>query len=439
MVFSENGKLLAAAAGSTAKIWYTATGALMKELAHEGDFMWVHFCSNDTRLISGSTDGKIKMWDTISWDATQEVDNLSTLTALTFHQDRYFACGLTDGSIRLWKRCTTAWVSQWTLKSSRWIDSLAISSDGLLLASSEYGTTVSIWDVETGNMLHTIRGQETLAAVKFSQKGQTLVIASDEGLIEFWNTQNWNLERTLQTEGYFTDFAISPNDKYIATNEDLSSITVWDIEKGAVCQVAEGHIGPIRGVIFSSDGQFMASVGGDSTTRLWNFAPGISTKRSGARLSERSWIEKFQFSKDKKIVAVIPSRDLGYVNVWSTETGVVVKTLANAEYEEGTLDEWLESFEIEHSSGTKDESSDKAISLTNTAPSQELQVSVDQGWLVIGSQKSIWLPPDCRPTHFHISESYLLTLGMPDLHVYIISFNPAEMSPEQLECSHEEG
>jgi WD40 repeat protein len=57
------------------------------------------------------------------------------------------------------------------------VNSVAISPDGLTLVSSSWDDTIKIWDVQTGQILRTLRDSNGVWSVAMSPDGLTLSVA----------------------------------------------------------------------------------------------------------------------------------------------------------------------------------------------------------------------------------------------------------------------
>jgi len=68
--------------------------------------------------------------------------------------------------------------------------SVAISPDGQTLASGSDDKTIKLWNLKTGDLLHTLTGHESyVLSVAISADGQTLASGSADKAIKLWEKQ----------------------------------------------------------------------------------------------------------------------------------------------------------------------------------------------------------------------------------------------------------
>jgi uncharacterized caspase-like protein len=81
---------------------------------------------------------------------------------------------------------------------NNFVNALAFSRDGRMLASGSYDSTIKLWDLATGRELRTLKGHAgPIAALDLSPDGRYVVSGSDDGSARLWSTQTGDLLATM--------------------------------------------------------------------------------------------------------------------------------------------------------------------------------------------------------------------------------------------------
>jgi WD40 repeat protein len=167
---------------------------------------------------------------------------------------------------------------------------VAFSPDGKRLASGSWSGQTLVWDLETGELIQDLRSKRGIGEhsskpninqIVFSKDGKKIATASFDGSVRIFSTETWEEEQALlEHHDMLFTLAFSPDGKQIATAGRDRQIMVWDAESGKrqhliSTQTGDGHLrGMISSVTFSPDGKQLLSAGGDSTIRMWDPATG---------------------------------------------------------------------------------------------------------------------------------------------------------------------
>ena len=294
VALSPDGKILATGAfgTGTVSLWDVATG---REIGSPGTYQpagaptgtnatavnSVAFSPDGKTVVSGGSDGTVRLWDTATGQETGSPFTASLagkINSVAFSPDgKTVASGGNDGVIWFWNDSANRQIGTSHAASAPPFTSVAFSPDGRTLASGgshgyEQGV-IRLWNITTGRPVGvplTASRSGAFNTVAFSPNGEFLVSGSQDDSVRLWNTATGRLVRTLlkgsPVEPALTgnppepaySVAFSPNGRFVAAADRLGTVRLWNLATGALIWVLQSPLSEALSVAFSADSKILA-------------------------------------------------------------------------------------------------------------------------------------------------------------------------------------
>ena len=234
------------------------------------------------------------------------------------------ATGDLDGNIRLWQMQTGQQLL--TLKGhSAWVRSIAFSPQGDILASGGADHLVKLWNVSDSQCFRTYTGHtKGVYSVTFSPDGQTVASGSQDGTVKLWDIDTGESLKTLQGHtNWVLSVAFSPQGKTLVSGSADQTVRFWDCRTGRSLRTLQGHTDGVCSVALTRDGKTLASGSADQTVRFWDVSSGCELKTC---IGHSKGVLSVAFSPDGQTLA---SSSAGKtIRLWDVLDGKCLKTLA---------------------------------------------------------------------------------------------------------------
>ncbi len=286
------------------------------------------FSPDQRRVASGDTNGVVKLWNaadgrlirTIGHPQLRTIGYPQQVTAVAFTPDGRRLVTVA-GTIRTWDAETGRLIHNFD--ESFWSSAvLAVSSDGLRLVAGSNDAAAQEWDIASGRKVKDYvddLGGGPIAAAAFSQDRRLLATAHDGGLIRIWNTESGELVHTVKGDDLPTGtIAFSPDGGRFLSYTTDGTVSVWDVASGKLIR-SQKHGGDTSLLAFWTDWKRARICCGDAITTFDITAP----RSTRAVLPSINQPTAAAFSPDGTLL-VIGARD-GTLRLLQAESGKLTR------------------------------------------------------------------------------------------------------------------
>ena len=209
LTFSPDGKTVAFSGVGEIRLWNTETGNeqeipladLKTDVFSMPRVTALAFSPNGARLVSGTHQGKIQMWDVVTGGALAAFEeptareNLGHIAALAFSPDGTLLAVGAHRQVHLWDVDTGHKLFSLSTVHKRgrvtfhnYAEPLVFSPDGAILVNGTNNGTIQVWDVATGDKIAALDGHtQKVETLKFSPDAETLASTAMDGTIFLWD------------------------------------------------------------------------------------------------------------------------------------------------------------------------------------------------------------------------------------------------------------
>lgn len=128
--------------------------------------------------------------------------------------------------------------------------------------------SVKLWKTDGTFIKTLVEKTQELVNIRFSPDGQTLVTSVNDGAVTWWKADGTPINTlTENSKGYTPIWRFSPDNKTVAL-QNQKKIILWNRD-GSKKTFNTEHKGDIYTVLFSPNGEMIATSSFDNTAKLW--------------------------------------------------------------------------------------------------------------------------------------------------------------------------
>ncbi|KAK3393346.1 WD40-repeat-containing domain protein [Podospora didyma] len=280
-------KLATCSMDKTVRIWDPETGKAVGA-PFTGHAKWVlalawepyHLRREDgPRLASASKDGTVRIWMVNTGRTEHSLSgHKSSVTCVKWGGEGMIYTGSHDKTVRVWDAVKGTLVHTMT-SHGHWINSLALSSD-FQIKTGYFAHNEEVPATEEGKRAKA-KGRFEAAAKINGKVAERLVSASDDFTMFLWdptNNGNKHVARLLGHQNRVNDVKFSPSGEFIASVGWDNSTKIWNARDGKFLKSLRGHVAPVYQCSWSADSRLLVTGSKDCTLKVWNVRTGALAK-----------------------------------------------------------------------------------------------------------------------------------------------------------------
>jgi len=238
LALSEDGKTLAAGGGDFGKpgivyLFDLQTWQLRTKLTgHLLPVRSIAFSKDGSTLLSGSSDGTLKLWQVATGKEQQTIKNgtLPVLVTAFANDDNAILAGTLDGTIRAWERKTGS-LSKELKDQTTGVFVFALSADGKTLLTAGPNTAgFSSWDTSTWKLNRSIRNPLlSPTAIQFAGNS-TVIVSNANGHVQLWDLVTGKMVRHITEHDLAGSSLVLIKNRYLASAGHDGVIQLLDLD-----------------------------------------------------------------------------------------------------------------------------------------------------------------------------------------------------------------
>ncbi|KAG0233891.1 hypothetical protein BGX31_004752 [Mortierella sp. GBA43] len=269
---------------------------------HTGGVMYLAYSPISGQLASSSEDYTVRLWDMDTEDCRHVLrGHDGAVNMVIFSRAEDLISASDDYTIKLWNIDSGECIHTFTGHSDR-VVRIAFSPKGDTMTSCSYDKTARLWSMETRECTHVLSEHtDWLKAIAYSPQGNQVATACDDGTVLLWDAATGECSQIMDVNTtYHPDVIYSPKSDHLAYI-DGETVHLRDAKTGGPIHTFTGHTSSVTSIMFSPDGNMLASSSDDSAVKLWDTESGICWQTFNCR---SGWANRVLFNpKGNQILA----------------------------------------------------------------------------------------------------------------------------------------
>jgi len=282
---------------STARVWSLATGTMVAELeGHDGPIETMTLSSDGTYLATAGTDGDVRLWEIPSGTGRRLQGHHNTVRGVAFSPDNTkLASTGEDGTLFIWD--VTSASGRELLEHTAGLRPVVWYGNTTVIVGAFDGK-MGRYDVTTGRGAMVQAHDAELRCLALSPDRQNLISGDENGLVALWTGDGKRIRSLARHTDVAREVLFTPDGKFAVSAGGDPIVRVYPLPDGTPYEL-EGHENGIKGIALDRDGTLIASAGIDSTVHVWT----IEGKPFRVFLGSGDAVKAVAFTPDRRLVS----------------------------------------------------------------------------------------------------------------------------------------
>lgn len=336
--FSPDGTSLVSVDGASELIQWrvnSADGPQPQRIEITGGVTSLAYSSNGNRILTGGNDLLINIWDATTLTLQQKKDFAGKIVdiAAVRGADDLFVIGGNNQRVALLELGSE--VALRDVGSLRYpLTGVAVSLDGKFIAAGDLNGGIAIWDASSEKVREVKRpvnyvlgdaayltSPGSVNSLSFSPDGRLVFSGLHNGIIRSLDSASGaDVQQNLTLNAHIKSIALSHSSRYLMTQQDNGTLSMWDLQSGAILYQVQGELK--SGDPFSQDDTRFA-FGSVEISPPMVMVYDTESGREVHAIRSQPKLKTVQFiNKDTQLLGVYDT----FVELWSMSSGQKLET-----------------------------------------------------------------------------------------------------------------